>query len=292
MAKVCLYHGSDLDGICSAAIIKLRYPETVLHPVEYGGNIGLYGADGKIQNGDEVTIADFVLQPFKQMKVLNDLVDLTWIDHHDTAIIDYEKFLADGQIKEIKGVRDITKSACELTWEYMFPDVSVPYSVWLLGRYDVWSHSESKSIIPFQFGMKLNYEDPNDTDFWDSIFTAPRDNDIIQEVIKCGNTIIKYRKRLNKKLCDIQSFESSLMGYKCIYVNRALCGSTVFDSIDKEPYDILVTFYICSRGSWNVSLYSNKDNIHVGKIAQLYGGGGHASAAGFRCSLLPFEIID
>jgi nanoRNase/pAp phosphatase (c-di-AMP/oligoRNAs hydrolase) len=53
----------------------------------------------------------------------------------------------------------------------------------------------------------------------------------------------------------------------------------------------MVTFYVCARGSWNVSMYTNKPDVHVGKIAQLYGGGGHAGAAGFRCTLLPFEVI-
>jgi uncharacterized protein len=290
MAKVCLYHGSDLDGICSAAIIKMVDPETILYPIEYGDNIGKYGSDGKIHDGDDVIVVDFVLQPFKQMKILNELSNLVWIDHHDTAISDYNEFLKSGEIKEIKGVRNTKKSACELTWEYYYPHKPAPYSVWLLGRYDIWQHHESRSIVPFQFGMKLNYEEPEDTDFWDSIFTAPRDSDIIQEIIKCGKIIIKYRKKLNEKICEVQSFKSKLMGHSCICVNRALCGSTVFDSIDKEQYDIMATFYICKKGAWNVSLYTNNEEIHVGKIAQLYGGGGHASAAGFRCSLLPFEI--
>jgi oligoribonuclease NrnB/cAMP/cGMP phosphodiesterase (DHH superfamily) len=288
MAKICLYHGSDLDGVCSAAIVKMAYGDTDLYPVEYGRSPKL---EKIVKEGDDVTIVDFVLQPFELMKHLNENTNLTWIDHHDTGIIDYEEFIHCGGIKEISGIRDTRKSACELTWEYIYPHNPVPYSIWLLGRYDIWQHHESRSILPFQYGMKLNHEPPENTKFWNSIFNAPRDGEKIQTIIRQGKTIIKYRDKLNEKLCEIQAFKSNLIGYKCICVNRALCGSTVFDSIDNiEDYDIMVTFYICGKGTWNVSLYTSKSDIHVGRIAQLYGGGGHAGAAGFRCTLLPFEI--
>ena len=288
MAKVCLYHGSDLDGICSAAIVKLSNPDTTLHSVEYGTRTNI---DGIVNPGDDVTIVDFVLQPFDSMKDLNEKTNLTWIDHHDTAISDYEELRNTGIINEIKGIRDTSKSACELVWEYIYPNTPVPYSVWLLGRYDIWKHHESPSIMPFQFGMKLNYEPPENTEFWEGIFNAPRDGEKIQTMIRQGKTIIKYRSRLNKKLCEIQAFKSEIMGHSCICVNRALCGSSVFDAVECiEDYDIMVIFYICAKGAWNVSMYTSKPDVHVGKIAQLYGGGGHAGAAGFRCSLLPFEI--
>jgi uncharacterized protein len=290
MTKVCLYHGSDLDGICSAAIIKSSNEDTILYPVEYGGKTNL---DGLIKFGDDVTIVDFVLQPFDLMKSLNDTTNLTWIDHHDTGLYDYEEFVNSGAIKSIKGVRDPNKSACELTWEYTYPNTPIPYSVWLIGRYDVWKHHESSSILPFEFGMKLNYEPPENIKFWDGIFNAPRDGEKIQTIIRQGKTIIKYREKLNKKICKVQAFKSSIMGYSCICVNRSLCGSSVFDSIENvEDYDIMVTFYVCAKGAWNVSMYTNKTDIHVGKIAQLFGGGGHAGASGFRCTLLPFEISD
>jgi len=287
MAKACLYHGSDLDGICSAAIIKSVSFETKLFPMEYGGKTDI----SEIIKFDDVTVVDFVLQPFDNMKDLSESTDLTWIDHHETAIMDYDEYINQGAIKEIKGSRNIKKSACELTWEYIYPHTPVPYSVWLLGRYDVWQHHESSSILPFQYGMKLNYEPPENTKFWDSIFNAKRDGDKIQTIIRQGKTIMKYRERLNRKICEMQSFKSSLMGYSCICLNRALCGSSVFDSVGNiEDYDIMVIFYVCAKGAWNVSMYTSKPDVNVGKIAQLFGGGGHASAAGFRCTLLPFEV--
>jgi nanoRNase/pAp phosphatase (c-di-AMP/oligoRNAs hydrolase) len=289
MAKVCLYHGDDLDGICSAAIIKYRYPETKLYPVNYGVNLSPK-KDFNIKDNDYVFIVDFTLRPFSDMKMLNDITNLVWIDHHDTSINQYVDYRKNGGDK-IDGIRNRQKAACELVWEYIFPTQKVPYSVWLLGRFDVWKHDESESIVPFQYGMMLDHEPPENIDFWKTIFTEHRDNEFIQNIIKNGKVIIKYRSKLNKRICESQAFESYLLGYKCICINRALCGSTVFDSVwNPDKYDIMVVFYICSKGFWNVSLYTNKPNINVGEIAKLYGGGGHVSAAGFKCCLLPFEI--
>ncbi len=35
---ICFYHSADLDGACSAAIIKLKHPECVLAPINYGND--------------------------------------------------------------------------------------------------------------------------------------------------------------------------------------------------------------------------------------------------------------
>lgn len=289
MARVCLYHGSDLDGICSAAIVKSRWPDTTLYPLEYNQHIDL---SDRICEGDDVVLVDFTIQPFEKMVELNKMVNLVWIDHHDTTIADHERFVKSNKTKPIKGNRDNSLAACELTWKFCYPNRSTPYSVYLIGRYDVWDHKATDSVEPFEYGMKLSYEDPSDLVFWNRIFNSARDSDIIQDIIRDGRTIIKYRTKLNKKICEMQMFESEIVGYRCICINRSLCGSSVFDSVwNPEEHDIMAVFYICARGAWNVSLYTTKHGIHVGNIAKLYGGGGHAGAAGFKCSLLPFEVI-
>lgn len=291
MSKVCFYHGSDLDGLCSAAIVKYAHPEVILYPMEY--NQPSHDVTGLVDRGDEVFVVDFTLQPFEEMAKLTMVSELVWIDHHQTTMADYDKFLIEKKIRPVKGSRIIGMSACELTWMYFYPETTIPYSVWLLGRYDVWDHQASETIMPFQYGMNLVYEQPENTEFWGSIFNSQRDSELIQGIIRDGRTIIKYRDKLNKKICEYQMFESKLMDYNCICVNRALCGSSVFDSVwDPEKYDMMAVFYVCARGAWNVSLYTTRPEINVGEIAKLYGGGGHAGAAGFKCSLLPFEVID
>lgn len=287
MSKVCLYHGADLDGISSAAIIKYKYPETCLYPMDYDVPFDL---DSVIEEGDDIYIVDFTLSPFSKMVELSKKYNLIWIDHHDTSIRDHEEYVRSGG-EPIEGIRSTDKAACELTWEYIFPETRTPYSIWLLGRYDVWDQQSSESITPFQYGMLLGYQSPNSRMFWDNVFTANRDGSFIQNMISSGKTIIKYREKLNKALCKGQSFKSELEGHSCVCINRALCGSSVFDSVwNPDEYDMMLVFYICNRGLWNVSLYTDKEGVHVGNIAKKYGGGGHEGAAGFSCKILPFDL--
>ena len=52
----------------------------------------------------------------------------------------------------------------------------------------------------------------------------------------------------------------------------------------------MIRFARLDNHKWDVSLYTGKENIHVGEIARLYGGGGHRGAAGFIVDILPFTI--
>jgi nanoRNase/pAp phosphatase (c-di-AMP/oligoRNAs hydrolase) len=52
-----------------------------------------------------------------------------------------------------------------------------------------------------------------------------------------------------------------------------------------DEYPICIA-YIHDGEKFTVSLYSK--DVHVDKIAQRYGGGGHKGAAGFKCEVLPF----
>ncbi|MCK5020603.1 MAG: hypothetical protein KAS32_26525 [Candidatus Peribacteraceae bacterium] len=289
MSKVCIYHGGTIGGICSAAIIKSEHPDTKLIPVTYDMVIDPHDI---IKEGDDVIMVDFVLQPFQNMVELSGMCNLTWIDHHDTSIMDYYNYTKENPHFVVEGERSVDMASCELTWRHIHPEETIPYTVWLIGQYDLGIYDTNETVLPFQFGVKLDYRDPSDLQFWYKIFTKNRDSKFIQNIIKDGRTIIRYRKTLNKKISDTQTFESRMFDHRCICINRALCGSTVFDGVyDPNKHDIMVVFYICKSGTWNISLYSNKEGVHVGNIAKMYGGGGYDNAAGFRCSLLPFEVI-
>ena len=270
----CFYHSSDLDGHCSGAIVKLKYPNCELIPINYGKEIDL----DTIEKNEVVYMVDFSLKPFKQMFALNEKAKLFWIDHHATAIDNActRNFIASGG-----SLLKLDRAGCELTWEYCFPDKPLPRSVYLLGRYDIWDHQDP-DVLPFQYGMK-GFENtyPQNQEMWSGVL-----NDFdLDKIIQWGHIIQEYEKNQNIKICKSQAFETEFKGYKCICINRGFTNSKLFDSIDK--YDIMIAFHR-RKGLWFVSLYSQKDEINCGKIASLYGGGGHKGAAGFQCNNLPF----
>ncbi len=265
----CFYHSSDLDGICSAAIVKHRHPECECIPINYGYKDDVF--DSIVEN-EIVYMVDFSATREDMKKIIDKTIYFTWIDHHKTAI---EK--CDGL--EISGFREIGKAGCELTWEYLFPDSVIPNAVYYLGRYDVWDHSNKKTL-PFQYGMRSENLIP-ESHMWGNLF----DNQGFLSILNKGYVIYDYQISQNK-LFARSSFESEFNGLRVICINRSYTNSQVFDSVyDSEKHDAMLTFSFNGE-KWTYSIYSTKKEIDVSEIAKSYGGGGHAGAAGFMCDCM------
>jgi len=266
----CFYHSGDFDGYASAAIIKNKYPDCEMIGINYGQEF-LFD---KIDKNELIFMVDFCLQPFDLMKKLNKHAVLVWIDHHKSAIEEYKKY-----DKVIEGKHQIGKAGCELTWDFINKNKKMPTGIFLLGRYDVWDLDKRADIMPFQYGLK-SYDTNLDSDIWKKILSD--DQEFTNDVLKRGKTIMDYVKEEDKKYVDACSFETELDGMKCIAVNKMLTSSQLFDSVwDNKKYDIMLVFGYKNK-QWTVSLYTDKKNLDVSKIAKKYGGGGHAGASGFQ----------
>lgn len=320
----CFYHSADLDGHCSGAIVKYRFPEAIMHPINYGDEFPW----DEIKPPDTVFLVDFCLQPDSSMMALSDFLagtgELHWIDHHKSQEHLTSKML------HWQGYFNTTKAACELTWEYLFPDRPVPLAVHLLGRYDVWDHSDDR-VLPFQMFMRMQDTDPARGKFdWEVVLDdlwpdSEAVNTFIGYAIRDGRLLLRYDEEQKRRYVATYGFETTLevgphdvfcnsVEYKAIVVNLGHTNSKVFDSVwrmvcdhcvgyggkedcvkcgDKgyiEPYDLMITFCRRSDRKWNVSLYSTKPEIDCGAIAKTFGGGGHKGAAGFQCETLPFDF--
>jgi oligoribonuclease NrnB/cAMP/cGMP phosphodiesterase (DHH superfamily) len=84
-------------------------------------------------------------------------IELTWIDHHISAINDYKEFVGEGEIF-CNAVLENGAAACEGTWKYMYPEISMPLAVKLFGEYDTWRNDDKthweNEVMPFQYRMK------------------------------------------------------------------------------------------------------------------------------------------
>ena len=281
MKELCFYHSADLDGHCSGAIVKRFHPDIELIGINYGDKFPW----GKVKNA-LVYMVDFSLQPFIEMeRLFNEAHSVIWMDHHKSAIEEYEasNYKLDGIHRAI--LID-GKAGCEITWDFLYPTIPMPTAVRLLGRYDVWDHSDQKTM-PFQWGMRMFDTFPDKYD-WENVFT---NNDFLIHTLNTGKTLLEYRDMENLKYAKSCSFETELDGLRCIAINKMLTNSQMFDSVwDKDKYDAMLTFG-WRKGSWTVSLYSTKAKIDVSAIAKARGGGGHKGAAGFQCSQLPFMLV-
>ncbi len=283
----CFYHSKDLDGKCSGAIVKRFKPGVELIGINYGEPFPW----DSIKQNEEVYMVDFSLQPFEDMKKLNEMCRLTWIDHHISAIDEAKKH-PEVEIDGIRGEEAISKlAACDLVWQWFnFKGednklAKEPHGVYLIGRYDVWVHSHPQTI-PFQMGMRTLDASPSNDSIWNLIFE--NDSIFIEETIKRGLIIRDYQAQSSKNYVDSMSFKTTLQGHSALAANRGMSSSALFESYTQEDIHLFIAFSWIPSGKWTVSLYANKEDVDVSQIAKSFGGGGHHAAAGFQCERLPF----
>jgi oligoribonuclease NrnB/cAMP/cGMP phosphodiesterase (DHH superfamily) len=278
----CFYHSSDLDGKCSAAIVLKAFPDCELIPINYNDPF-----PWDILSKDEVVyMVDFSLQPFADMLRLAELVDLTWIDHHKTAIEEAYNSCNGGNYQFNHLLRDGT-GACALVWEYLF-DEPMPRAVKLLAEYDVWNH-EDPDCLPFQYGLR-NLDTNPEANIWACLFDEYNNPNLCKGITSDGYVILGYEAKQNAIKARAMCFTTELDGLTCLAANQGITNSKFFDSVwDSEKYDAMLLFN-WRKSQWNISLYTDRPDIDVGEVAKLHGGGGHKGAAGFQCTELPFKL--
>ena len=220
-----------------------------------------------------------------------------YIDHHVSAINDIKMVSRNGDVP-FYGIQNIYYAACELTWEYFFPQQKMPEIVRLLGRYDCFGHKgtdEEQKVTEFQYGArncigsrKAAYS------FLISSLQGNEEKDI-SGIMDIGKAIYDYlcvdaknalKLGFEIKLSIPKSTDGVFLNitetFRFLAFNKDRFNPGNFD-IDyiKEGYDGAASFYYNGK-SWLFSLYSSKDDVDVSEIAKFYGGGGHKGAAGFQ----------
>lgn len=273
---ICIYHSRDLDGWCSAAIIK-KYCQQ--------GNIDLkligwdYGQPyPEIPNDEKIVIVD-VSFDLDIMQLFAEYNDVTWIDHHKSSI---NKFLKNpiGKMNCVfpmfVGIEIDKKAACELTWNHFYPGIKIPYSVTLLGAYDSYRHKGTKDediVAYFQYASRTYINNP------ESCMKILEPDFSATDYVYKGETIYKY---LYYEALKTKSFTIELDGYKFKSYNKSFFNPKNFN-IPVDNHDGFICFAY-AENFWTITIYS--DTIDCSEICKSYGGGGHAGAAGFTTKSL------
>lgn len=273
----CIYHSRDLDGYCSAAIVKRKYLDAEFIGYDYGQPFPWE----KI--GNETVIMVDVSLPMEDMRKLSELCGgkFTWIDHHISAI---NEFMALSEPFFINPVLQDGIAACEIAWKYFFSDETMPLAVRFLGEYDTWRDADQARweyvILPFQYGMRLNCNslETFPMNLLENYTRITRD---IEHIFHTGETILNYQKQQNAVACR-GAFEAEIDGLRAICLNGGGFSSQAFESVyDEAKHDLMVPFRFDGK-QWTFSLYTTKDTVDCSQIAKARGGGGHKKAAGFQ----------
>ena len=279
----CFYH-TDEDGKCSAFWVKKYAPykdnyEREFIPINYGTEFPF----DSIQKDEQIYIVDYSILPEEMEKLLTITKDVTWIDHHISAIKRYNNFPY-----QINGVRYDGVAGCMLTYcyfKYMVNtgkpfDTSMtddaPMFTKYISDFDVWKFEYGQDTKAFEMGLYVQNLDP-DSDVWENLYGKNSDV-LISNIIQDGFIMLNYRDCWSKEYCEHIGFDIEFEGYKCFAMNLAMISSDNFKSIDKEKYDMFIGFSYNGK-SWNYSLRSEK--VNCSEIAMKYGGGGHKGASAF-----------
>lgn len=287
------FHHNDADGKCAAYWVKVLARRN-------GQSLSFVEMDytkpfpfDSIEKDERVYIVDFSIMPDDMRKLLEITQDVTWIDHHKTAIERYEGFEYD-----IRGIRGDGIAGCMLTWIYLSQmtnygegpialfdpsDVRLaPSFTQLIADWDVWrfkfGEKTRQFIIAFN-ALNLGLDD-KDWPFWDRLCNHAN----VSRMVLDGATMLKYRDGWAANYMNL-GFECNFEGYSCFAVNIGFANSEYFKSLEKD-YDIWIAF-VYDGSHWRYSLYSTK--VDVSEIAKKYGGGGHRGAAGFTLEQNIFE---
>jgi len=285
---ICIYHSRDLDGYCSGAIVKKRYPDAIMIGYDYGKPFPW----DAIPDGEPVIMVDVSL-PMADMERLGLLSkNLVWIDHHASAIHDYEIYSQQGEGFLTAVLKD-GFAACENAWGYLYPNSEMPVAVRLLGKYDTWRNGDKNEwndvILPFQFGMRLNVSSAEQFP-QDLLAHIPYvNNELIPKILTRGHLILDYQRQQNS-LAMKAAFEIQFAGYRVLACNGAGFNSEAFASRwDEAKHDLMMPFRY-NGSQWIFSLYTSKE-IDCSELAKSMGGGGHKKAAGFQMDHLPDFIL-
>jgi len=300
-----IYHSRDLDGIASGRIIKEKYPHATLVGYHYNEQFDIYD-DRLVINGVEypvtpdthIVMADVSL-PMEKMELLFRNYFFRWMDHHASAIRDFEEYFgvkashlepsgenvwvtpldlgeAVGCHQGLACLIDGT-AGCVITYGALFGE-AIPMGIDLLGDYDVWNqHSGWEGVVQFQYGMRGHTVENFP---WESMFIL----DEIGKIKEKGKIILEYQREQDAVAAK-GAFEVEFEGHRAIAMNTTRFNSQAFDSV-YDDHDLMIPFRYDGK-DWSYSLYTTK-YIDCGAIAKKYGGGGHKNAAGFKLPVARF----
>jgi oligoribonuclease NrnB/cAMP/cGMP phosphodiesterase (DHH superfamily) len=302
--KHVIIHHTDADGHCSAAVVfhalihnaKIPRSDITFVSTNYGQKLDLQTFD---QKNDIFYMVDFSVQPEEDfLKFVKATPHFVWIDHHDTALTAERNH---PELKSLPGLRFSDRgAACLLCWRHYFGDEPVPLLVELVSKYDIWDRTDARywedSVLPLNYAlMSFDSRPFKAIDWWDQTLRYMRKdpteaNKVFDDhVLEGGRSVLQYARKSDDRMVQGNAFKGTFAGHSALFFNGT-GNSTIYERVfNPRDYDLLVMFKNVKGQYWTVSLYTYREGVDCGKLAERIGsagpipsGGGHMKAAGFQ----------
>jgi hypothetical protein len=257
-----IYHGGCTDGFGAAWAAWKRHGGAASYlPARYGEPLPDPGG------AERVYLLDFSA-PRAVLDALAGRHEVRLLDHHKTAA----EALGDAPYATF----DMHKSGAVLAWEHFHPAAAVPRLLAYVQDRDLWRfvlpHSREVSAALSSYPMQFEE--------WQAL--AERLDAEPQTIVAEGAAILRYLVQQTATVCD-EAMWRAVGGHLVPVVNATNLASEVGEELLRRHPDapFVASYYDTAQGYRKWSLRS-RPGVDVSAIAQRFGGGGHAQAAGFE----------
>ena len=272
-----IYHGNCADGFSAAWCFWRKYGAGADYVA------GVYQQAPPDVTGRDVYLVDFSYKRPVVEAMLAAANSVTLIDHHKTAIDDllplYE--VADFE-RQALGVPprfhwfcDLNRSGATLAWDYLFPGEDRPLLLGHVEDRDLWRFKlpGTREIQAFVFSHEYTFE------LWDKLMSADQ-----VELLKMTAAGAAIERKHHKDVAELVAVCKRRMVIGGLDVPVASMPYTMVSDAahlmaQGEPF--AACYWDTAEGRV-FGLRATDDGVDVSEVAKLYGGGGHAKAAGFK----------
>ncbi|MDO8417726.1 MAG: DHHA1 domain-containing protein [Agitococcus sp.] len=264
---VIIYHSPCPDGFAAAYAAWRKFGDTASYlPANHGLT---FDAD---LAGKEVYMLDFSLSRPALDLIAAQAKSFLILDHHVTAQKDllglpYAQF-------------DMHRSGAGLAWDYFHPDTPRPALI---------NYVEDRDLFVWKYGTETEYFTshldtlPYDFQTWDTIAQLDASPDKLKEFMGVGEQMsrkFQWAAQLLADLAEPIEFHGHIAGR----LNAPSLFTTDTGSLIYKENQAMALIWRVENKKLYVSMRSIQ-NVDVGSIAKLYGGGGHKNAAAFKLDI-------
>jgi len=270
---LCIYHANCLDGFTAAWAVWKRFPDTEFVP-------GHYNEPPPDCTGRNVVMVDFSYKRPELLQIAAQAESVLILDHHKSAEAELRD-LPDNVIAEF----DMDRSGAMMAWNHYHPEEQASELIEHVQDRDLWRF-ELENTKPFTahlFSLEFTFEN------WDSVEAQANDFYGYQRFCNTGEALERKHLKDVRALIEVGATRIVLAGFDVPVLNAPFMYASEAGNIMAKGEPFSVIWYQTAHHRV-YSLRSDPQGEDVSKIAQLFGGGGHCHAAGFKLPIETFEI--
>lgn len=222
------------------------------------------------------------------------------LDHHKTSFDAYEINKNECPVN-LQVILDMSRSGCQITWDYFFPDKERPWFIDYVGDRDLWTWKKPNSKEINQAFFDNNMIDPYYLDNITNLLSYSQEQ--IDNLVKEGTLLLKFQKKqldiaVSRALEAVVDVNGTIynvwLGTTTTTADRSDLGNLLANKLlssNKLPDFSATWIYEPKANEWWISLRGHKESPDLSVIAGVFGGGGHAKSSAF-CIKAPKTLKD